>query len=171
MFRIRHASAVLAACLLALPAAAEDRPGRLQGPLVFELSSGDYLGFEYRKDQPLQGVRVPRGQPGASYWRADGLQVVTWRGDVARADLPAEGGTATIMNANDECLTVRAVDDIRWTRCRGGDTAQVWQVAHGTLVAPAPWRGYLDYEDGENLRIVKGDVPMRLVTSVLNPVD
>lgn len=171
MLRIRHTFAALAACLLALPAVADDRPGRLQGPLVFELSGGDYLGFEYRKDQPLQGIRVPRGTPGALHWRADGLQVVTWRGDVARADLPAEGGTATIMNANGECLTLRAVDDIRWTPCRGGDTAQVWQVTDGTLVAPAPWQGYIQYEDGENLRIEKGDVPMRLVTSVLNPVD
>lgn len=171
MFRIRHVSAALAACLLALPAVAEDRPGRLQGPLVFELFDGDYLGLEYRKDQPLQGIRVPRGQPGAQSWRADGLRVVTWRGDVARADLPAEGGTATIMNANGECLTVLAAKDIRWAPCRGGDTAQVWQVTDGTLVAPAPWQGYIHYEDGENLRIVKGDVPMRLVTSVLNPVD
>lgn len=171
MLRIRHAFAALAACLLALPAVADDRPGRLQGPLVFELPDGDYLGFEYRKDQPLQGIRVPRGTPGALHWRSDGLKVVTWRGDVTHAYLPTEGGTATIMNANGDCLTVRAIDDIRWTLCRGGDTAQVWQVADGTLVAPAPWRGYLDYQDGENLRIVKGDVPMRLVTSVLNPVD
>ena len=171
MLRIRHAFAALAACLLALPAIADDRPGRLQGPLGFERSAGDYLGIEYRKDQPLQGIRVPRGTPGALHWRSDGLQVVIWRGDVARADLPPEEGTATVMDANGECLTVLAANDIRWTQCRGGDTAQVWQVANGTLVAPAPWRGYLDYEDGENLRIVKGDVPMRLVTSVLNPVD
>ncbi len=160
-----------AGLLAALPAIAEERPARLEGPLVFELPDGDYLGVEYHEDRPLKGIKARRGDPNALYWRANGLKVITLRGDVARAQLPGEGGTATIMNTHSECLTVMAVDDIRWTRCRGGDTAQVWQMADGTLVAPAPWRGYIEYTDGENLRIVKGDAPMKLVMSVLDPAD
>lgn len=160
---------------IAPAAATPDDAGRRQGPLVFTLSNGDYLALDNASDRPIRGIQAARGTTGAIYWRDDGLRAITWRGDIARVDMPPDGHSATITNAYDRCLTVVAADDIRWAPCQGGNPAQVWTVADDTLVAPALWQGYLAHDDtgvlDGRIHLVRGEPPMSLVTSALHPVD
>lgn len=174
---------LLPACLAifiasAFPAKAADAPaapmGPLGGPLVFTLDNGDYVALDNAEGEPIRGISQPRGIPGAPSWEDDGLEVITWRSDIARVQMPPEGATATVTNRFGHCLTLYAVEDIRWATCRGGDTTQVWQVHDGSLQSSPPWQGYLAYEKGfldGRLHIVRGEHTMSLVPGVLTPAD